>query len=193
MANGRVITGFSKPYVALYSESGGTITYSGGMILARGVEVQIEPESAEDNNFYADNIVAETGAGVFTGGTVTLTVDGLKDAARKLILGLPTADSAGWTAYGSEMTIPFVGLGFIVRYQEDGVESYMPIILTKVAFTVPNLDANTQEEDIDWQTQELSATIFRADDANRNWKLEGTAVATEALAEAAIKTKLDIQ
>lgn len=193
MANGRVITGFSKPYVALYGESSGTVTYTSGMVLARGVEVQIEPESSEDNNFYADNIVAETGTGIFTGGTVTLTVDGLKDAARKLILGLPEADEAGWTAFGSAMNIPFVGLGFIVRYQEDGVESFMPVMLSKVAFTVPNLDASTQEEDIDWQTQELTATIFRADDANRNWKFEGTAVATEALAEAALKTKLDIQ
>lgn len=193
MANGRVITGFSKPYVALYGESSGTVTYTSGMVLARGVEVQIEPESSEDNNFYADNIVSETGAGIFTGGTVTLTIDGLKDAARKLILGLPEADEAGWTAYGSEMSIPFVGVGFIVRYQEDNVESYVPIILNKVAFTVPNLDAATQEEDIDWQTQELTATIFRDDSANRNWKLVGTAVATEALAEAAIRTKLDIQ
>ena len=91
------------------------------------------------------------------------------------------------------MSIPFVGVGFIVRYQEDNVESYVPIILNKVAFTVPNLDAATQEEDIDWQTQELTATIFRDDSANRNWKLVGTAVATEALAEAAIRTKLDIQ
>ena len=39
MANGRIITGFSKPYVAKYAESSGTVTYSDGMVLARGVEV----------------------------------------------------------------------------------------------------------------------------------------------------------
>ena len=83
MANGRIITGFSKPYVAKYTvgTDGTTVTYSDGQILARGVEVQIEPEATEDNNFYADNVIAENEAGIFTGGTMTLTVDGLKDAA----------------------------------------------------------------------------------------------------------------
>ena len=34
-AVGRVTTGFSKPYVALYSASGGTVTYTGGRDPAR--------------------------------------------------------------------------------------------------------------------------------------------------------------
>ena len=190
MANGRVITGFSKPYVALYAESGGTVSYSSAMALARGVEVSVEAETSDDNNFYADNIVAETAAGTLTGGTVTLTVDGLKDAARKLILGLPTADGDGWTAYGDDMAIPFVGIGFIVRYQEDGVVSYMPVVLNKCQFAPDAISAATQEEDIDWQTQELTATIFRDDSAKHNWKMVGTAVATEAAAETAITTYL---
>ena len=40
MANGEVITGFSKPYVARYSESNGTVTYSNVQPLARGVSVE---------------------------------------------------------------------------------------------------------------------------------------------------------
>ena len=43
-AAGRVVTGFSKPYVAKYNVSGSTVTYSDGMKLARGVDVSIEPE-----------------------------------------------------------------------------------------------------------------------------------------------------
>ena len=46
-----VTTGFSKPYVALYSASGANVTYSSGMELERGVEVSIEAEAADDNNF----------------------------------------------------------------------------------------------------------------------------------------------
>lgn len=41
MANGKVITGYSKPYVALYNNNGGTITYTSGMPLARGVDVSL--------------------------------------------------------------------------------------------------------------------------------------------------------
>ena len=61
MANGKVCTGFSKPYIATYSESSGTITYSGVTALARGVGVSIEPEASEDNIFYKtfpDNITS---------------------------------------------------------------------------------------------------------------------------------------
>lgn len=192
MANGRVITGFSKPYVAKYAEEGGTVSYSDGMPLARGVEVQIEPDTTEDNRFYADNIIAESEAGVFTGGTLTLTVDGLKDEANKLVYGLPTASEAGWTDYGNTQKIPFIGVGFVVRYMENNVESFVPIILTKTLFNESELDAATQEDQIDWQTQELTAQIFRDDSATQVWKRVGTAVPTEAAAEDKVKTALGI-
>ena len=51
MAEGKVCTGFSDPYVAIYNESGGVITYTGGMRLARGVEVSIEPEVGDTDPF----------------------------------------------------------------------------------------------------------------------------------------------
>lgn len=192
MADGRVATGFSFPWVALYGESGGTVTYTSAQALARGVDVDLSVETSSDNNFYANNQIAESVSGTFASGTVTLTVDGLKDAAKKLILGLPAADTEGWTAYGDDQSIPYVGVGFIVRYMEEGVTSYVPIVLSKVLFSTPSLTAATQEAEIDWQTQELEGTIFRADDANHNWKYEGTGEATEAAALAKLKAKLGV-
>lgn len=189
MANGRVITGFSKPYVALYSETGGAVSYTSCQILARGVEVQIEPESTDDNRFYADNVVAENEAGIFTGGTLTLTVDGLKDAANRLIFGLPTA-TGGWSEYDNTQAIPFVGFGCVVRYQEGGAVSYVPLVLTKIMFNEASIAASTQEDQIDWQTQELTAQIFRDDSAKQVWKKLGSGEATEAAAEAKIQTAL---
>lgn len=187
MANGRVITGFSKPYVGLYAYSSGSISYSDEQILARGVSVDVSLESSDDNNFYADNVLAESAAGQFGGGTLTLTVDGLKDTAAKLILGLPTADGDGWTAYGDSASIPYVGVGFIVRYQEDGVTSWMPVFFPKCKFMQPGISAATQEENIDWQTEELQATILRDDDTNHNWMYKCAAATTEALAETALQ------
>lgn len=189
-ANGRVITGFSYPYVALYSESGGTISYTSGQILARGVNVDLSIDAADDNNFYADNVVAESATGMFGGGTCTLTVDGLLTAAEKLILGLPTADGDGWTAYGDAASIPYVGLGFIVRYMSDGVTTYVPIVLNKVKFKMPNLSAATQGEEIDWQTQELEAVIMRDDSSAHNWKMVCAGQADEATAQAKITALL---
>lgn len=191
MANGKVCTGFSKPYVALYSASGTTVTYTSGMALARGVDVSIEPETSEDNNFYADNVIAESASGTFTGGTVSLTVDGLKADAERLIMGLPAAVD-DWTDYNDEQAVPNVGIGFIARYQEAGAVTYVPIVLAKCQFQQVPLSAATQEEEIDWQTQSLTATLMRSDDAKHTWKSIGADQTTEAAAEAALKTKLGI-
>lgn len=192
MAAGKVITGFSKPYVAIYTVSEGTVTYTSGQVLARGVEVQISLESTDDNIFYADNVPAESDNGRFTGGELTLTVDGLLIAAEKFLMGLPTAGEDGWTNYGDDQNAPNVGVGFIVRYMSDGVTTYVPFVLAKCKFNPIETSAATQEDEIDWQTTELTATIMRGDDANHNWKFIGADVATEAAAEAALKTKLGI-
>ena len=188
MAAGRILTGFSLPYVALYSAAGNTVTYSSGQRLARGVSVSIEAEAEDDNIFYADNISAESAAGIFTSGTATFTVYGLKLAAEQLIMGIPAADSEGFIHYGESLTIPYVGVGFICRYMEDGVTSYVPVILTKCRFVTPGIDAATATETIEWQTQELTASLLRDDTTNHDWKLVGGEQTTEAAAEAKIKT-----
>ena len=199
-AAGKVCTGFSKPYVAIYSASGGTVTYTSGQILARGVEVSVDPEVGNDNTFRADNVAAEVAPGIFTGGTVTLTVDGLFSAAEKLIMGLPAEktitvgqDKAiSVMEYGDDMDIPYMGLGFVVRYQSDGVVTYAPVVLTKVRFQTAGLSAATQEEEIDWQTQELTASMMRDDSVNHVWKRVAEDQATEAAAEEALKVMLGV-
>lgn len=190
MAAGRVVTGFSKPYVAKYTASGSSVTYSNCMRLARGVEVSLEVNSGEDNTFYADNQAAENDGGRFTGGTITYTVDGLKPEAKRLILGTPEEDSEGWTAYGDGMSVPYVGVGHIVRYMEDAKESYVAHVFTKTKFSTPADNASTQEDAIEWQTNELSSALMRDDTAAHNWKFESKEYDSEAEAEAALIAKL---
>lgn len=189
-AAGRVTTGFSKPWVALYNNIGTTVTYTGLRRLARGVNVNINPESADDNKFYADNVEAESAAGQFAGGTVDLTVDGCFTSAERLIQGLLEPGADGWTDYGNDQNVPYVGLGFIVRYMSDGVTSYQPMVLPKVKFNTLPTEAATQEDEIDWQTQSLTATISRDDTPKQRWKSLGDSFATEAEAELALKVKM---
>lgn len=190
MANGKVCTGFSKPYVAKYSATGGVVSYSDAQVLARGVEVSLEVESGDPNVFYADNIAAETIAGQFSNGTLTLTVDGLLQDAERLILGLAAAGEDGFVAYGDTQA-PYLGVGFLVRYMSAGVTYWTPVICTKVLFNSPTLEAATQEDEIDFKTQELVATVMRDDSSARVWKYVGTDYTTEAAAEAALQTKLN--
>lgn len=192
-AAGKVCTGFSKPYVAKYTNNGGTVAYSGAMQLARGVSVSLSLETTDDNTFYADNIAAEVAAATFSGGTATLTVDGLLQAAEDFILGLPDASSVqvdgkavNVSHYGEGMEVPYVGIGFVVRYQSAGVVTYAPVVLTKARFQEPGLEAATQEDSIDWQTQELTATLMRDDTSSHDWKLVGADQTTEAAAEAVL-------
>lgn len=189
---GKVTTGFSYPYVAKYTATEGVITFSEGMELARGVSVQLNPETSDANNFYANNQLAESGPSRLIGGTVDLVVDGLLIAAERFIMGLPAAGEDGWTAHGDSADAPYVAIGYITRFMSGGVESFTPTVIVKTKFHQIEAAAATQEEDIDWQTESLTADIFRGDDTNHSWKYIGADFATETEALAALKTKLGI-
>lgn len=191
-ANGKVCTGFSKPYVAVYSNAGTTVSYSKGQVLARGVSVSLKANTSDDNKFYADNMDAENEKGTFKDGEITLVVDGLLEGAEKLIMGLPEAGADGLTPYDDDQIIPYVAIGYIARYQSEGVESYVPVVIPKCAFGQISSDHKTQEDGIDWQTQELTAVIHRDDSPKHVWKYFGSECETEEAAEAIIKTKFSI-
>lgn len=191
-AAGRVITGFSLPWMATYNNSSGTITYTGAMQIARGVSVSLTPESEDNNVFYADNVAAESTSGRFTGGTATLTVDGLHPAARRMMSGLPAAGTDGWTADGDSTEPPYLGIGWITRYMSDGETIYVPMMLAKTKVSIPPEDAATQEEAIAWQTTALTVNLFRDDSAAHNWRFIGGDFETEEAALAALKTKLGV-
>ena len=164
------------------------------MPLARGVDVNISPEAGSDNAFYADNVEAENAPGIFNGGTVELTVDGLLTAAARFIWGLPEPEDVNGVsvlAFGDDAQPPYVGIGFLRRFMSEGVTTWVPYVLRKAMFQVGNTEAATQEAEIDWQTQSLTANLMRDDSANHRWKLEAaTGYSTEAAAETALTTLL---
>lgn len=193
MANGKVITGYSMPTVAKYGFANNVVSYTNIMALARGVEVSIDVDTGDSTNFYADNTIAESVAGQFNGATATLTVDGLKDAARDLIAGIVTKENltvgsktVELAVYDDLQVIPYVGIGFVVRYMENGVTSYAPVILPKAQFSPEGLEAATQGEEVEFQTTELTATVMRTDATGHRWKVVAEDQTTEADAVAVI-------
>ena len=200
MAAGRVGIGASNIYVAAYSNTAGTTTYSDGVRLGRLVEVSYSLDDAGDNVFYADNVAAESAGSVFGGGTMDIEIDGLLDDTEKFIFGLEdrtavtvgTATSIAMYGDGANSIPPYVGIGFIVAEMEDGVTSYKPVIIMKARFQKSARDAHTMEDTIDWQTQTLTAQLHRDDTANHDWRQFGENCATEADAEAVIKSVLSI-
>lgn len=194
------VIGLSKPYYGIYSVSGTTVSYGDGAVMGKATEANIEIDTTEDNNLYADNAIAETDRS-FAGGTLTLSTDDLSQDVAKAILGLTentitgiegvTDTSVKELVYDDTQTTPYLGVGFIVKKKVGGAYKWRAVVLSKVMFSVPADAATTQGESIEWQVPELSATIMRDDSATHMWKREAT-FTTEAQAEAYIKARLNI-
>ena len=203
LAAGKVVTGFSFPVVALYNNNGGTVSYTDGMDLARGVSLDPDVATSGDENiFYANNRSAETAQRRFRNGSLSLTVDGLLTAAEKLIMGLGAAAAStvtvgqaavNMTDYGEGQQIPYVGVGAVVRSQSNGVEFFQAVVYTKCRFEQFNLPAATEEEDIDWQTTELNAQLNRDDTDKHNWQRVSEPLATELEAYNVVRVILGLE
>ena len=199
MNNGGVRIGFSEPYVAIYSHNGNDISYANGQKMARGVSANLTSSSNGSSKFYADHVEAESAAGKFTGGTLALTVDGLALEADKLMRGLPVAtsltvgsDTVQVYADNDDADTPYVGVGYIEKWQFEGVQSYRPVVIYKCKLATPDEGAQTETETTNWQTQNLTFDVVRSDKAKRDWRLRGEHQETEAAALAVIKQVLNI-
>lgn len=194
------VIGLSKPYYGIYKATGNAVSYENGAVMGKATEANIEIDTTEDNNLYADNAIAETDRS-FAGGTLTLSTDDLSQEVAKAILGLTentitgiegvTDTSVKELVYDDTQTTPYLGVGFIVKKKVGGAYKWRAVVLSKVMFSVPADAATTQGESIEWQVPELSATIMRDDSATHMWKREAT-FTTEAQAEAYIKARLNI-
>lgn len=194
------VIGLSKPYYGIYSATGNAVSYANGAVMGKATEANIEINTTEDNNLYADNAIAETDRS-FAGGSLTLSTDDLSQEVTKAILGLTetaitgiegvTDTSVKELVYDDTQTTPYLGVGFIVKKKVGGAYKWRAVVLSKVMFSVPADAATTQGESIEWQVPELSATIMRDDSATHMWKREAT-FTTEAQAEAYIKARLNI-
>lgn len=192
--------GLSKPYYAIYSETGGVVSYSDGAVMGKATEANISIETTEDNNLYGDNGLAETDRR-FTNGSLTLSTTDLSQEVSKAILGLTeqaitgidgvTDTSVKELVYDDTQVTPYLGVGFIIKKKVNGAYKWRGVVLPKVMFSVPEDAATTQGESIEWQTPELTGAIMRDDSATHMWKREAT-FTTEAQAEAYIKNRLSI-
>lgn len=181
MANvsGGVTTGFSDVHVALYSAESGTVKYTSVRKLGRSVSMSTDISTSDDNNFYADDVLAETETGsAFTDGSGSIAIDGLSSDEEAFIMGLDSGNSYQVESqnietfeYGESMNPPFLGLGAVKKIQRNGKSSWKAIVLTKVRFKVPGDDLTTQGDQIDWQTQSLDFTIMRDDSQKARWKI----------------------
>ncbi|RGU89801.1 phage tail protein [Clostridium sp. AF15-17LB] len=192
------IKGLSIPICAKYNHGGsGKVTYSEPFVADSAVEYSFEAETSEDNDFYADNRVKETAAGIFNSGSLTLQTGDLMPELSEKILGLKhVTRTIGETTveeivYDEDMNSPYLGFGIIEEHQNDGITEYLPIVFPKVKFNIPNGAATTRTNEIDWQTKEITARVLRSDQVddmyNHPWQISPkTPYGTEVDAKAYI-------
>lgn len=192
--------GLSKPYFAKYSNTGTTVTYTGGRLIGKAVSLSIEVENADDNILYADNGPAES-ANTFSGGTVSLTTDDLLPDVLLDVLDVEEEDITSediqtatpkWYNWGDGQNTPYGGFGAIAMVQNDGVVGYQAVVLPKIKFNNPSDTFQTKGETVEWGTPELTASLLRDDTEKHNWKKITSIMQSEADAEAAIKQFLQI-
>lgn len=194
------IIGLSKPYYALYANTGSTVTYSDGAVIGKAVELSMELEGDDANILWADNGPAES-ANTFAGGSLTLTTDDLLPEPMMAILGLTkqtitneavTTEGAGLIVFDDAQATPYVGFGGIIKRQVNNVPKWTALIYPKIQFQNPGDTAVTQGETIEWQTPQLTANLLRDDSLTHKWRVLSTPLDTEAEAEAVIKEYLGI-
>lgn len=179
--------GLSKPYIATYVNTSGTVTYSARTVLGKYTNLDISLDDGDDNALYADNGIAESD-NQFAGGTVTVTTDDLRPEAFKTALGLvesaiattlSDSENAKWMIFDDQQNAPYFALGGIIKKKVDGAYAYQAFVLEKVKFKNPSLSLATQGDSIEWQTPEIEAKIERSDASNHPWYRISTLLGSE--------------
>lgn len=189
-----VTIGYSKPYVALYDGTGGKDTYTGGMDLGEGVKYSDSIEVADENNFYADNKISESESGEFVSGEATITIGALSVDAARLVLGVKNKTSIAdteWEDCDDDAAPPELGYGHVKEVMDGGMKKYYGVVLPRIKMALPGESAETREDAINWQTQELTATILRSKNGKHKWRsVTSVGFETEDEAYTAVKKYL---
>lgn len=186
--------GLAYPYAAKYTVENGEVKYTNPMVFAKAVNFSSNVNSASDNNFYADNGIAETDK-QFSDGTLTVTTDDLMQDASAFILGItPKTMNVGdkevtELVYDDDAISPDLGFGVVIMKKKNGAIKHRAVVYTKINFTIPQDAANTKAGTVEWQTPSLTATIMRDDTEKHAWKREAT-FDTESEARAYIEAIL---
>lgn len=194
------LIGLSKPYAAVYANTGSTVTYSSGAVCGKAVSLDISLDDGSDNILYADNAPAESD-NQFAGGTLTLTTDDLYADVMTSFLGMEEAAVSGtglpagakWYKNNDNQVTPYLGFGAIAKKKVGGAIKYVAIVFQKIQFANLSQSIETQGESINWQTPEITAQIMRSDSASHDWRWISSNLDSEADAEALIKNVLNIE
>lgn len=175
--------------VAKYVNTNGTITYTDAQAMGDAMTANLEMRFAE-GRLYAESTLAEYMRKA-TGGTISVGVKYIKNAAQKLMFGSTektrsvtvsgSSTSVTGLVLGAKSTGSYVGIAFYAPDMVDGVEKYTCVFARKALFGPPSMTLQTAGESIQFNTPVTSGE-FLANDSSTQDMLEVAICDSEAAA-----------
>lgn len=187
---------------AKYINTAGTISHSNAQAVGDAMTANLEMRYAE-GRLYAESTLAEFMKKA-TGGTISLGVKYIKDAAQQLMFGsrsksrsVTYVPASGTTAtatvssliLGAKTMPQYVSIAFYAPDMIDGVLKYTCVYIAKALFGPPSMTLQTASENIQFNTPTTSGE-FLADDSSNQDMLEVAVCDDEAEANAWITAVL---
>lgn len=179
--------------VAQYANNNGTITYSNPTSAGDAMTANLDLTFAE-GRLYAEGKLAEF-IREATGGTISLGVKYIPDAAKKLLFGAADKSRVVGTTtvtglvYTANDEPKYVGVAFYAPDMIDGVKKYTCVFVKKARFGAPAMAYVTKGETITFSTPTTTGE-FLPDDSTAAALFETAVVDTVAAAQAWITAVL---
>ena len=175
--------GLKGIYAAKYVNTNGTVTYTDVTKVGDAMQVNLELRNAE-GRLYAEDALAEY-MRALTGGTISLGVKYIPDAAQKLLFGLhEKTRSVTYTPVGSSSTATttatshsigssdegvYVGVAFYAPSLVDSNKKYDCVFIKKAMFGPPSMSIQTKGENITFDTPTTTGEFLASDDASHEF------------------------
>lgn len=166
---------------AKYVNTNGTISYTDKTAVGDAITANLELRFAE-GRLYSEDMLAEYMRHAI-GGTISIGVKYIKQAAQTLLFGSTTASrtisyqpaggatttvTATSVVTGGKTEGNYVGLAFYAPDMVDGVKKYTCILVKKTLFGPPAMSLQTMNESITFQTPTTSGEFLADDSADKN-------------------------
>ena len=170
--------------IGKYINTEGTITYETPISMGDAMSVELNLTAAE-GRLYAESRLAEYKK-LITGGTASVGVKYITDAAQKLLFGMSentrnvgTNTSQKSLKATAKDIAKYVGMGFYAPDAIDGTDKYTAVFVYKVLFGAPGYVYATKGDSITFQTPTTTGE-FLADDSEDKNIMETATLASES-------------
>lgn len=170
--------------IGKYINTEGTITYESPISMGDAMSVELNLTAAE-GRLYAESRLTEYKK-LITGGTASVGVKYITDAAQKLLFGMSeNTRNVGTNASQKSLKATakdiakYVGMGFYAPDVIDGTDKYTAVFVYKVLFGAPGYVYATKGDSITFQTPTTTGE-FLADDSEDKNIMEIATLASES-------------